>query len=287
MPRNTTFNQRVQADTLWIQIPGQRQQQPVLMISDHTTRLLAGRHLRGGERTEEFIKHLERAWIRSFGPMQVLQVDEHRAWSSDQMREWCSEQGIQLQISPGQSHTRLAVLERRHQVTRRAVTLFLQSNPSIAAEPEGLVTALNYVIPQINRTPNVCGFSPIQWTLGYTPHIPGLLMEEQTVNNPAQLDPSARFLEKLRLQQEAAKATAEADGDNRLRRALLRKYMGQPCILSPGDLCFYWRDAPAGSHVKLRWRGPATVIMREPGPSWPKQRCLLAWARHSASEGSS
>ena len=94
-------------------------------------------------------------------------------------------------------------------------------------------------------------------------------MEEQTVNNPAQLDPSARFLEKLRLQQEAAKATAEADGDNRLRRALLRKYMGQPCILSPGDLCFYWRDAPAGSHVKLRWRGPATVIMREPGQAGP------------------
>ena len=174
MPRNSTFNQRVQADTLWIQIPGQRQQQPVLMISDCTTRLLAGRHLQGGEKTEEFIKQLERAWIRNFGPMQVLQVDEHRAWSSDQMREWCTEQGIQLQVSPGQSHTRLAILERRHQVTRRAVTLFLQANPSIAAEPEGLVTALNYVIPQINRAPNVCGFSPIQWTLGYTPHIPGL-----------------------------------------------------------------------------------------------------------------
>eukprot|EP00435_Cladocopium_sp_Y103_P059914 s2481_g21.t1 len=180
MPKNSTFNQRVQADTLWIQVPGQRQQQPVLMISDCTTRLLAGRHLRNGERTEEFIKQLERAWIRSFGPMQVLQVDEHRAWSSDQMREWCTEQGIHLQVSPGQAHTRLAILERRHQVPCRAVTLFLQANPAIAAEPEGLVTALNYVIPQINRAPNVCGFSPIQWTLGYTPHVPGLLMEEQT-----------------------------------------------------------------------------------------------------------
>ena len=115
MPRNTTFNQRVQADTQWIQIPGQRQQQPVLMISDCTTRLLAGRHLRGGERTEEFIKQLERAWTRNFGPMEVVQVDEHRAGSSDQMREWCTEQVIQ--------------------VTRRAVALFLGANPTIAAEP--------------------------------------------------------------------------------------------------------------------------------------------------------
>ena len=98
------------------------------------------------------------------------------------------------------------------------------------------MTALNYVVPQINRTPNVCGFSPIQWTLGYTPHIPGLLMEEQTGNNPAHLDPSAKFMEKLRFQQKAAKATAEADGDRRLRRALLRKFMGKQTLLGPGDL---------------------------------------------------
>jgi hypothetical protein len=67
----------------------------------------------------------------------------------------------------------------------------LGANPTIAAEPEGLVTALNYVIPQINRAPNVCGFSPIQWTLGFMPHIPGLLVESSTGNNPAHLDPSA------------------------------------------------------------------------------------------------
>ena len=81
-----------------------------------------------------------------------------------------------------------------------------------------------------------------------------------------QQDPSARFMEKLRFQQEAAKATAEADGDRRLRRALLRKFMGKQTLLGPGDLWYYWRDASA---AKLRWRGPATVIMREPGPSGP------------------
>ena len=83
--------------------------------------------------------------------------------------------GINLQISPGQAHTRLAILERRHQVTRRALTLFLEGNPEVAKSADALVTALNYVIPQINRTPNVCGYSPIQWTLGYPPHIPGML----------------------------------------------------------------------------------------------------------------
>ena len=102
-------------------------------MSDCTTRLLAARHLRAGERTEAFIKHLERVWIRNFGPMRILQVDEYRAWSSDAMRQWCTENGVQLQISPGQSPTRLAILERRHQVIRRALNLFLDGNPNIAS----------------------------------------------------------------------------------------------------------------------------------------------------------
>ena len=103
-------------------------------------------------------------------------------------------------------------------------------------------------------------------------------MEEQTRNNPAHLDRSARFMEKLRLQQEAAKATAEADGDRRLRRALLRKFMGKQTLLGPGDLCYYWRDVAVGSAAKLRWRGPATVIMREPGASGPNSD--VYWIGH-------
>ena len=268
MPKDTTFNERVQADTLWIKIPGVRNKQPVLMMSDAMTRLLAARHLKS-ETTEEYIKQLEMAWVGFFGPMKTLQVDEHRAWSSDAMREWATEQGIQLVISPGQSHTRLAILERRHQVTRKAISLFLESNPTVAADRDALVIALNYIVPQLNRTPNVHGYSPIQWVLGYTPHVPGLLSEESSMCNPAHLDPSERFMEKLRLQQQASKAMSEADTDHRLRRALLRKYMGQPLLLQPGDLCYYWRDTPPGSAAKLKWRGPATVIMREPGPHGP------------------
>ena len=192
MPKDTEFNQRVQADTLWIKVPGIRNKQPVLMMSDAMTRLLAARHLKA-ETTEEYIRQLEMAWISFFGPMKTLQVDEHRAWSSDAMREWAAEQGIQLVISPGQAHTRLAILERRHQVTRKAISLFLESNPTVAADRDALVIALNYIVPQLNRTPNVHGFSPIQWVLGYTPHIPGLLSEESSLCNPAHLDPSERF----------------------------------------------------------------------------------------------
>ena len=54
--------------------------------------------------------------------------------------------------------------------------------------------------------------------------------------------------------------------------------MGQQTILQAGDLCYYWRDAPAGSTAKLRWRGPATVIMREPGQAGPNSD--VYWLGH-------
>ena len=278
LPKNHSFNERVQVDTLWITPPEARRAVPVLMMSDSMTRLLSARLL-PTEDSEEFIRAIEKGWIRSFGPMKFLQVDEHRAWSSDRLRNWCSENGIEISISPGQSHTRLGILERRHQVTKRAMMLFMQENPLPGKTVTDLVIhALNYVIPQINRTPNVRGFSPIQWTLGYTPHIPGLLMEEQTGSNPAQLDPSQLFMEKLRLQQSALKATSEADLDRRLRRALLRKFTGQVRILNTGDKCYYWRDSPASAGTKLRWKGPATVVMREASPFGP--HADVYWIAH-------
>ena len=55
MPKNSSFNERVQADTLWIKVPNMKHKQPVLMMSDAATRLLAARHIKA-ETTEEYIK---------------------------------------------------------------------------------------------------------------------------------------------------------------------------------------------------------------------------------------
>ena len=117
------------------------------------------------------------------------------------------------------------------------------------------------MVPQINRSTNVRGYSPVQWVLGYTPHVPGLLTEEPL--SPPTLEPSDEFLNKLKSQKAAANAVFSADVDTRLRRALNRKYMGQLATYQLGDLCYYYRDGPGGIGPKLRWRGPARVVMVE------------------------
>ena len=267
--KGTFFNDRVQADTLWLKVQPSAESgskvraYPILVVSDATTRLCAARLLHD-ETPESFQKGLERAWIRSFGPMRILQVDEHRSWASDHIKTWSGHNSIQLMISPGQAHERLAIIERRHQVIRRAVDLFLLESKDFT--PEGIINALNYVIPQINRMPSVQGYSPLQWTLGYNPHVPGLLMEEEL--NPVQLHPTEAFKIKLEYQQVATKAISQANNDDRLRRALLRRYSGVKHNLQTGDLCYYWRDVVNSQKPgpKISWKGPATVVMVEHDP---------------------
>ena len=58
-------------------------------------------------------------------------------------------------------------------------------------------------------------------------------------------------------------ALVKADQDQRLHRALLRKYSGTNAPLQSGQTCWYWRDARASDLVKIRWKGPARVILRE------------------------
>ena len=267
--KGTFFNDRVQADTLWLKVQPAADSgtkvraYPILVISDATTRLCAARLL-PDETPESFQKGLERAWVRSFGPMRILQVDEHRSWASDHIKTWAGHNSIQLMISPGQAHERLAIIERRHQVIRRALDLFLLESKDFT--PEGIINALNYVIPQVNRMPNVQGYSPLQWTLGYNPHVTGLLMEEEL--NPTQLHPTEAFKLKLEYQQVATKAISQANNDDRLRRALLRRYSGVKHSLQTGDLCYYWRDVVNSQKPgpKISWKGPATVVMVETQP---------------------
>ena len=126
-----------------------------------------------------------------------------------------SDHETELEIAAGQAHTRLSIIERRHQVLKQGIELFL------AHQPEVNITIQDcYVVPQINTTPNVQGFSTIQWAMGMQPRIPGVLMNQDLTT--AQLTPSEAMEQKLHLQKQGAIAVIEADNDARLRHALLR-----------------------------------------------------------------
>lgn len=133
--KGTFFKDRAQADTLWLKLHAtgtnstskKPRAAPILAVSDATTCFATARLL-PEKSAKSFVQALERAWIRHFGTMKTLQVDEHRSWASDTVKDWTSQQSIQLMISPEQAHERLAIIERRHHVIQKALELFLMES---------------------------------------------------------------------------------------------------------------------------------------------------------------
>ena len=64
----------------------------------------------------------------------------------------------------------------------------------------------------------------------------------------------------------ARKALNDADADRRLRRALTLKYKGINAEYALGQQVWFWRDARQPDLVKIRWLGPAQVVMKERRP---------------------
>ena len=256
IPKVTDFNEQLQSDVMFFKIANQ--QIPVLSIIDLATRYHAATVLYG-QRTMDFVQALERCWLRHFGPPKSLLTDEGRGWCSDAFSEWCGNHSVEHLVAPGEAHNRLGVVERRHAVLRKAVEIYMTDLN--LDDIDGLRQALTYVIPQSNAQPTVAGFSPTQWVLGFQPNAPGQLSAEGL--NPTHVDGSDNFARVLHRRAAAKSALAQADIDRKLQRALLRKYEGTNQPLEPGQLCYYWRDARAGDLVKIRWLGPARVVMRE------------------------
>ena len=141
------------------------------------------------------------------------------------------------EIAPGEAHTRLSLVERRHAVLRKAVELYMHDLKVYGVD--GIKQALCYVVPEIHGQATVAGYSPSQRLFGYQPSLPGTMLADRI--NPLHLQES--FEETLYRRTAARTALLQADVDEKLRRALLRRYAGTNQRLMRGQLCFYWRDS--------------------------------------------
>ena len=256
MPKSRQFNDVVQSDVFYLKV-GDRKY-PVLSVVDVATRFMAA-YLLDDEATSSYVMALEKMWLRHFGPPKTLVTDEGRSWLGGEMDTWSTSWGIEHQVAPGEAHERLALVERRHAVLRKAIEIYL--NDRKLTNKKGIREAITHIIPQQNGTPSVAGFSPSQWVLGYQPELSHLMDSNL---NPAQLVGTNETFENNLERRTAAKiALTTADADSKLRRALGRRYQGQNKEFKLGERVWFWRDARQGLLNKIRWLGPAHVIMRE------------------------
>ena len=245
-----------QADVMWIKV--QDNKFPVMSIVDEGTRFQAA-SLITSEKSEHYIQILERNWVAHFGPPAKLITDEGRGWLSEEFEQWSNAKAIHHVVAAGESHTEIALVERRHAILRKAVEVYMADLELQGAN--GIREALVYVVPQMNASPTVAGYSPSQWVLGQQPHFPGDLLNDHVT--PLHLGGVRSFEDELLRRTTAKMALVQSDADQKLRRALLRKYAGTNVPLEVGQTCFFWRDAKATDLVKIRWKGPALVVMKE------------------------
>ena len=274
--KSTEFNQRIQVDTHWIlcEESSVREREPapgtpaarrkdrgeltgrqcVMTIVDHATRYCSVRILKA-ETAEEFTKGVERCWFKHFGAPKILRIDEAKGWSSKHVREWASSRSIALEVQPAEQHSWLGVVERKHQVVRRALELY-QDDIGRHDLP-ALKEAAIYVPHTINQMEMVKGFTPQQWVLGKNmTNVHGLTSE---IYNPGQeaLDDAGIFAQVQQRRLRTQIAWIKADTDAKLRRAFNQKFIDVKETMVVGQRCWYWRVAGSGILHKAKWRGPA------------------------------
>ena len=272
---SSVFNHRLQCDSSWIQVEEGRR--CVLTICDEATRFVALRLLKS-EKSTEFLKGLERAWVRHFGLPKIIRVDSAKGWSAEAIREWTSERGVALEVSPAEAHSWLAAVERKHQVTRRALEIYMEDNNQV--NNKGLEEACIHVPPRINQLSWTRGLSPYQWVIGKTPQQEMSLTSE--LYNPGyDPDDATSFSRTQEKRLKAACAFLKADSDAKLRRAMNQKYMERKQEVKIGQKCYYWRVQGSGNLKKNKWRGPGVCVACETAEESGK--IVVQWLVHGTS----
>lgn len=176
---------------------------------------------------------------------------------------WAEEHDIEMKISPGQAHTRTTIVERRHQLLRKSLSIFMVENGLYNLD--GLHTALSWTVPTLNQHTFVNGYTPMQLALGRQPTLPGLISDDRTGPLQLQQTEQERLRRRLDLKAKAQAACAQAEIDVKLRRAMLRQFTGNDEELQPGERCLYWRESGNRFHT-IQWRGPAVVTAVQHDP---------------------
>ncbi|CAJ1358550.1 unnamed protein product [Effrenium voratum] len=212
------FNDRIVVDSAWINTDTGRK--CVLTILDQATRYVAVRILKAG-RAEELIKGIA------------------KGWASRMLRGWASDKNIALEIAPAEAHNWLGAVERKHQVIRRALELFMEDANN--KTEKGLLQASIYVPGQVNAMSMTRGFAPTQWVIGRSPNQVQSVTGDLFTPTVDALDAAGEFANVQKKRLAAQTAFIRADSDAKLRRAMNQNYRQIKDTVVVGQVV-YWRE---------------------------------------------
>ena len=200
-------------------------------------------------------------WIRTFGPPQVILVDQARTNMGEALQDYLDLQGTEVKQIPGEAHWQLGRTENHGGWFARILTKVISEHcPEDKKQWEECVIHSHVK----NSMIQYYGHTPHQHVFGRNPRVPSDLLDEPLSVVPATAGLSDEQAAKAQaIRTTARQAVIEMQDSQSLRRALAARPRTDRKF-APGCLVAYWRNQKfqAGEGVVTggRWFGVAVVI---------------------------
>ena len=274
MPPPQEFNQVVGIDLFFIFAPGHQKFNPVLSVVDWGTLFHQCAVLKN--RTAEAVRLCyRRLWVRPFGPPRKLVSDLGREFTGAGFTKRVASDGTIHEFTSAEGPWQNAKTERHGGIVE---TLIAESR--VDAPPDDLPDLEELVTQCVvakNKLTNKSGFSPFQHVFGLRPNTIGAQISDGDRSPDIAIlskieGGDAAMIKSVNMRVAAAKAFAEMDASERLRRGVLSGHRPVKNIYV-GQYWFSWRthgdtSALKAEHVDHHWHGPATVVNHHGSGVW-------------------
>ena len=171
------------------------------------------------------------------------------------------QQNIHLRVVAAYAHWQMGKTERHGDILQHILVKYDHEH-AIETEVQ-FKHALNHACNAKNSLARAKGYAPEILVLGKSLNLPGNLSEDPKQPYLANSDsPEGLAFRKQLMQRESARrAFIEADNNDKLRRAFLRRQRPHRGFHSSGTYVMFWR--PGSGESPGQWHGPARVIIQE------------------------
>ena len=234
------------------------------------------------EASEDVERAFNSSWINPFGAPYMVSLDLDPKIQSGTSR-LCDWHNIKVKDAAAQAHWQAGVTERQGGWFKGIWDRVVQD---LSLEADDVEIAGTLVCAAKNELRRRCGHSPTQWVFGKLPRLPPELGEPDDGDEVTwDLTKDSKFQRMAAIRASARVAFHKAQGDDRLRRALLQRARTQQRDFDTGDPVHFWEQPK--DRRRGRWVGPAVVVGRQGANYWISRsgKCRLTAPEHLRASG--
>ena len=280
LPRLLDFNSCVGVDIMYCH-DCQDKRHAFLTITDWGTSYHVVVKL-GSESGPDVERAFNSHWLSPFGPPTAVSIDLDGKVQAG-MARLCDWHAIKIKNVAAQGKWQGGITERQIKWFKGIWERVVHELSIDESEAEIAATLVCAAKNDLRRR---CGHSPTQWVFGRSPRVPEELQDPD--NGEAvtwDVTKDSKFQRLAAIRASARVAFHKAQGDDRLRRALMQRARTTKRDFDIGEPVHFWNQPK--DRRRPHWDGPAVVVGKQGASYWVSRnrRCRLTAAEHLRASG--